>query len=752
MKKLLSILTITGLAITTTTTVVACGSNSSSEHKRYGNLKPSNNNEVILKFGDSALEVGDLSGLTGDNAKNLILDWINTKSTTRYSRDVLNSTNTSRLKLTDENINNLITNATSTLDPSNIDNSTNYYYQEFNTIANNLTLESLFTNYTKSVSTAGAKTLDDQKQYYFGGLNPNSYLGTDGGTRDNNGRESTLSIWFTDPSDSSKLIRWVAKHEVPRVGTYSKSLDLRNSLTNKEFSPTGQALTTSGFYVVKDQTLLSDANLAATDLTSTTATLGANILNTTALSGREALALRFENYIANQSPETEKIMAMQYLKGDLYKMRTNSGNLSGGLGNQTLENATKTSLFLNRDSLLAKDVQTWTSNGRASYTPTYKMVWAFSFKKDDTIIAKVNNLLNGAYSNSTANSDDVLNMNTITSDTTLNSFTTALATLVSTVGTDNLNTSGLDPFFNQSGFQGIVKSSGGTVTSVLGGNLNINNSTKAKLVNVNGPSFLINKLIGNNSTKYDFTFQSTTDVNNQVDVVLALPIYLQDLFGDLSATTTTTTTSNTLNNLALDTWVELNPQDSSDTWTSSATITGGSFNAYTPADQIPTTPSYYRLNNKTYVYVPSSAQSNDLTSTLSSGETISFNWSDSVQENYLGIQGVYNNAKTSLNGQNVAYKLHLGNDTTSPDVLETDWKTNFTQQQTLDVLNLSTTAKQALLDDLLYLTADSDSQAIENAKNGIYKRYINPNDIWYQPIYDALIGYIKVNDEDEDSD
>ncbi len=752
MKKLLSILTITGLTITTTTTVVACGSNSSSEHKRYDNLKPSNNNEVILKFGDSALEVGDLSGLTGDNAKNLILDWINTKSTTRYSRDVLNSTNTSRLKLTDENINNLITNATSTLDPSNIDNSTNYYYQEFNTIANNLTLESLFTNYTKSVSTAGAKTLDDQKQYYFGGLNPNSYLDTDGGTRDNNGRESTLSIWFTDPSDSSKLIRWVAKHEVPRVGTYSKSLDLRNSLTNKEFSPTGQALTTSEFYVVKDQTLLSDANLAATDLTSTTATLGANILNPTALSGREALALRFENYIANQSPETEKIMAMQYLKGDLYKMRTNSRSLSGGLGNQTLENATKTSLFLNRDSLLAKDVQTWTSNGRASYTPTYKMVWAFSFKKDDTIIAKVNNLLNGAYSNSTANSDDVLNMNTITSDPTLNSFTTALATLVSTVGADNLNTSGLDPFFNQSGFQGIVKSSGGTVTSVLGGNLNINDSTKAKLANVNGPSFLINKLIGNNSTKYDFTFQSTTDVNNQVDVVLALPIYLQDLFGDLAATTTTTATSNTLNNLALDTWVELNPQDDSDTWTSSATVSGGGFSAYTPSTQTPTTPSYYRLNNKTYVYVPNSAQSNDLTLTLSSGETISFNWSDSDQENYLGIQGVYNNAKTSLNGQNVAYKLHLGNDTTSPDVLETDWKTNFTPQQTLDVLNLSTTAKQALLDDLLYLTADSDSQAVENAKNGIYKRYINPNDIWYQPIYDALIGYIKVNDEDEDSD
>ena len=752
MKKLLSILTITGLTITTTTTVVACGSNSSSEHKRYDNLKPSNNNEVILKFGDSALEVGDLSGLTGDNAKNLILDWINTKSTTRYSRDVLNSTNTSRLKLTDENINNLITNATSTLDPSNIDNSTNYYYQEFNTIANNLTLESLFTNYTKSVSTAGAKTLDDQKQYYFGGLNPNSYLDTDGGTRDNNGRESTLSIWFTDPSDSSKLIRWVAKHEVPRVGTYSKSLDLRNSLTNKEFSPTGQALTTSEFYVVKDQTLLSDANLAATDLTSTTATLGANILNPTALSGREALALRFENYIANQSPETEKIMAMQYLKGDLYKMRTNSRSLSGGLGNQTLENATKTSLFLNRDSLLAKDVQTWTSNGRASYTPTYKMVWAFSFKKDDTIIAKVNNLLNGAYSNSTANSDDVLNMNTITSDPTLNSFTTALATLVSTVGADNLNTSGLDPFFNQSGFQGIVKSSGGTVTSVLGGNLNINDSTKAKLANVNGPSFLINKLIGNNSTKYDFTFQSTTDVNNQVDVVLELPIYLQDLFGDLAATTTTTATSNTLNNLALDTWVELNPQDDSDTWTSSATVSGGGFSAYTPSTQTPTTPSYYRLNNKTYVYVPNSAQSNDLTLTLSSGETISFNWSDSDQENYLGIQGVYNNAKTSLNGQNVAYKLHLGNDTTSPDVLETDWKTNFTPQQTLDVLNLSTTAKQALLDDLLYLTADSDSQAVENAKNGIYKRYINPNDIWYQPIYDALIGYIKVNDEDEDSD
>jgi len=86
--------------------------------------------------------------------------------------------------------------------------------------------------------------------------------------------------------------------------------------------------------------------------------LGANILNTTALSGREALGLRFENYIANQSPETEKIMAMQYLKGDLYKMRTNNGSLSGGLGNQTLENSTKTSLFLNRDSLLAKDAQT----------------------------------------------------------------------------------------------------------------------------------------------------------------------------------------------------------------------------------------------------------------------------------------------------------------------------------------------------------------------------------------------------------
>lgn len=752
MKKILSILTITGLTITTAATVVACGSNSSNEHKRYDNLKPDNNDEVILKFGDSALEVGDLSGLTGDSAKNLILDWINTKSTTRYSQDVLNSTNTSRLKLTDENINNLITNATSSLDPSKVDNSTNYYYQEFNTIANNLTLESLFTNYTKAVSTDGTKTLDDQKQYYFGGLNPNSYLDTDGGTRDNSGRESALSIWFTDPSDSSKLIRWVAKHEVPRVGTYSKSLDLRNSLTNKEFSPTGQSLTTSEFYIVKDQTLLSDANLVATDLTSSKTSLGANILNTTPLSGREALALRFENYIANQSPETEKIMAMQYLKGDLYKMRTNNGNLSGGLGDQTLENLTKTSLFLNRDSLLAKDVQTWTSNGRASYTPTYKMVWAFSFKKDDTIITKVNNLLNSAYNASTANSDDVLNLNTITSDTTLNSFTTALATLVSTVGNANLNTSGLDPFFNQGGFQGIVKSSGGTVTSVLGGNLNINDSTKAKLANVNGPSFLINKLVGNNSTKYDFTFQSTTDVNNQVDVVLALPIYLQDLLGDIATTTTTNSTSNTLNNLALNTWVELNPQDSSDTWTSSATITGGSFSEYTPTTQVPVGPSYYYLNKKTYVYVPSSAQSNDLTLTLSSGETISFNWSDNNQENYLGIQGVYNNAKTTLNGQNVAYKLHLGNDTTNPDVLETDWKTNFTQQQTLDILNLSTTAKQALLDDLLYLTADSDSQAIENAKNGIYKRYINPNDIWYQPIYDALIGYIKVNDEDEDSD
>jgi len=162
-------------------------------------------------------------------------------------------------------------------------------------------------------------------------------------------------------------------------------------------------------------------------------------------------------------------------------------------------------------------------------------------------------LLNGAYSASPANSDDVLNMNTITSDTTLKSFTTALATLTSTVGATNLNTSGLDPFFNQSGFQGIVKSSGGTVTSVLGGNLNISDSTKAKLANVNGPSFLINKLVGNNSTKYDFTFQSTTDINNQVDIVLALPIYLQDLFGDLVTTPTPTSTSNTLNNLAGDT-------------------------------------------------------------------------------------------------------------------------------------------------------------------------------------------------------
>gem|GEM_PF-2930785 len=118
----------------------------------------------------------------------------------------MNNTGTSRLKLTDENTNNLINNATSTLDPSNIDNSTNYYYQEFNTIANNLTLESLFTNYTKSVSTITSQVLDDQETYYYDGLNPDSYLGTQGGDRDDYG-ENNFSIWFTDPSDSSKLIR-----------------------------------------------------------------------------------------------------------------------------------------------------------------------------------------------------------------------------------------------------------------------------------------------------------------------------------------------------------------------------------------------------------------------------------------------------------------------------------------------------------------------------------------------------------------
>ncbi|ATG97516.1 lipoprotein [Mesoplasma lactucae] len=767
MKKFLSILAAVGLTATTASSVVACGSSSKSDekHKMYDKINFADKDQVILKYGNSELRAEDLPLLTDSTKqKEIILDWINTGSTTRYTNDVLNKTKVSKLQLADGNITNKLNNGKyvgstddKSLDPTNIDSTNNYFNQEVNGVGNNITIEKLYTDYVASIS--GTKTPLDNSSPYADKINPDSFKTIEGEREDG---MSNLSIWYSSKEgDKTGYKRWAVANDFKNNLHITKGDPAYLNLFSNVNIPTADELTggKTEFFVVRGATndIKSNADLFSEGK------LPNDVLNEgEALTGKEALSLRFQNYIATSQQNTEKIMAIQYLKGDMYRVRSNGGTdkeLISRLGDNALEKEGGKSLFFNKDSLFAKDIQSWTSN---NYQSNYKMVWSFAVPKEK--IPAVNTLLNGYWINSNGGQKDgsyLLNINNISD---VNTIAGIFENLVKTAG-DNQSVSGVDSIFNRSGYQGIVKKDGETnVKSVLGGSLNIDERAKAGLASVDGPSVLINKDSINTTGAKDFTFENKDlDATKYADVIISVPLFLQDLF----ATDTYTQNSqnpalvdagaNNISNLALDKWVELKPQNKEAGWTETSAITSaGGFKKveFNTLVAEPTEPTITTVNGVNYVFVPKDKGDTPHASinlTLDN-KTVNFTWAKVDNKNYLGANGIFSGTEaSSLNGRDVNYKLHLGSDNSNPDVLENEWKTN-RSQNVKEITQLSDDKKQLLLDYLLFLTVDNDSQAVENAKNGIYQRYINPNDIWYQPIYDAIIKYIKVNNEDESSD
>lgn len=684
MKKLMLILGAVGLTATTSAIVVSC----SNSIERWDKIKFSDKNiykTLILKMKNEGL-------ITKSQA-----DVFYGISETEQIEDVIKLINKS---ITDLEYKQTISNQSSTFNLKEV------AYSSSDDILDNLSSTIVYNDYTNKMIVNNGDSIGDQT---FGKrvLNPSNLIKGDDNYK--------YAIYFNDPSEGNKWLRWEYAHEFDRnngtVQTPSLSLLTNNdNKNNKNFKILGYQ---------KETKIDHKENLPKT-----TIGLGGEISETTPtkflveepFSGFEIMKYRFQNYISDS------------IKTDLYNQLIGMAYLNDSIVSTswTSKNYTNTNSRLNTTNKLVSSFQNRLTEGQES---NIKMVWSIRNKAKSSAIESWVTSIKQQFDNTTVNGNIKI------SDGSLQT----LIDLANGKGESQLaNTveEGYDNFFGMKGYNGIVRNTESSVEAITSQELKISDDAKTAAKAINSPTILTNNGLG-----------FSVEDGKATELVFVLPLYLNDIYSyhDINVTQ-----ENNINQITIpvNTWVSMS--DKVVNYEVVKTIeypkgnvivaTDNSKNLYLKASES-TSEASVKINN-TEVKI----------NVLEDSRTLGVNGETNRSDNAFTSKFDTTEQAKFSDGDKIIYQ---NNFTRTIDPLRNyqqmiSWE--ISDKQSIDVRNLSATAKQTLLDQISNGLVSKDSEYVEEAKTVLYTKYIMDGDkILSQGLYDQISKYIK-DDEDESSD
>ncbi|AUF83429.1 hypothetical protein CXP39_01255 [Mesoplasma syrphidae] len=547
-------------------------------------------------------------------------------------------------------------------------------------IMNRIVSNELFNEYTASLTKGNDNASFDNSVWKKYKLNPFN-LDIENG-KDKN--DNNYTVWFNDKADGTGTWkRWQTSYEFGKQATATNvpTMALMSDRNNKNFA-----------VMIGGNDNLNDVKWDE------------NKIFKKDLSASEILQYRFQDYFTSsiRPKYFDNLLAASYINGRIYKSPSTSKDLSRKM------------VTFDTSSELAKTVQTWNSDARKMKSKVM-MVWNFSVnnKKDDKEAAQ--KALEGIINNNGA-----LN--------TERSIVDVWAALEKTGDKNNNSKAGLDPYFNLTGFNGFVKPDGESVSSISG-NLILKDDAKTALAK---SSYNDRPLVlTNNGNGY------SSDTDNNVDYILAVPVYMQDLLNSSDSQITKTGQEYSMK-AHKNTWVSLNDKFINNSfevfdWNSEVTEVAGLQIA-----KISNVP-YFKLTADT-----GSFRVNDKTITVTAAESMnSFDLIDKLDESVIGqLPG-------ASKDDSLAYNVSITG--TKDPYQNAEYSINWsdTRKQSTDIANLNSSKKQTLLSELQFMASKED-QAIDNAKTVLYKEYLSEDGIKYQGLYDAISKYIKDSEDQTD--
>ncbi len=548
-------------------------------------------------------------------------------------------------------------------------------------IMNRIVSDELFNEYTASLTKGSDNASFDNNVRNKYKLNPfNLDLGENGVDKNAN----NYTVWFNDKVDGTGTWkRWQTSYEFGRqaITTNVPTMALMSDQSNKNFAVMiGGNDNTDNVQWDESKAILKN------------------------LSASEILQYRFQDYFTSsiRPKYYDNLLAASYINGRIYKSPSTSSDLSRKM------------VAFDTSSELAKTVQTWNSDVR-KMTSKVMMVWNFSVNNKKADKEAAQKALNGIINNNGA-----LNTN--------KSVTDVWEALEKTGDKNNNSKAGLDPYFNLTGFNGFVKPDGETLSSISG-NLILKDDAKAALAkNTYNDRPLV---LTNNGNGY------SSDTDNNVDFILAVPIYMQDLLNSSDSQITKTGQDYSMQ-ARKNSWVSLSDKfinNSYETFDWSAEVT--KLNGLEVA-KIGNAP-YFKLTDDT-----GSFRIGDKTVTVTANDSMnSFELVDKLDESAL------KQLPGATKDDTLTYNVSITG--TKDPYQNADYYMNWndTRKQSLDITNLDSKKKQTLLSQLQFIASKED-QAIDNAKTVLYKEYLSEDGIKYQGLYDAISKYIKDSEDTTD--
>ncbi|AVN63615.1 hypothetical protein CG006_01295 [Mesoplasma florum] len=564
-------------------------------------------------------------------------------------------------------------------------------------LLNDLATNKFFSEYTAKVISDRQGLVDDKQYSNNHSLNPFNLFEDD--------EKINYSIYYKEANESGTgtLTRWQVLGEFGENEWNIPSIDTLNGNNN--------------FYIIGSTDNAKVPSLPTTKKVLNKDTkidrvtgpfLVAKTEEEQGFSGNEIMKYRFQSYInAKIIPDLyTQLISLAYLDSNLYST------------NLTTTNYTRSFVRLNTSNKLVSSVQnSLTSETKSS---NVKLIWSFKAKVSTDATSWVKSYKKElGEPNSSGNI--ILDGNSI--NTLKESFSSKTL--------ENNTKLGTDPFLGLVGYNGIAKNND-TGIEAISGSLSISTDAQTAAKSIDRPTLL--------TGPKDQGF--AVGDNGESEIVLVLPIYLNDIYDNSNVTLNTVNQEATLS-IPSDTWVPL----------------GDKYSTYVDDMKVVKNQNNVDIINDKSGNLYVKANGNEGSFTLGDTMTIKVNVKNNV-DTMLGIHETINiEDPTFTNGFDIDQQIKVKDtdkilysvlwarnaDPKSVYQLSEAWSNSV--QSSSDIKNLTATNKQLLISEIENGLVAEDTDYTTEAKEELYTKYIMDGDnVLFQGLYDELAKYIK--DED----
>ncbi|ATI73205.1 lipoprotein [Mesoplasma florum] len=564
-------------------------------------------------------------------------------------------------------------------------------------LLNDLATNKFFSEYTAKVISDKHGLVNDKQYSNDHSLNPFNLFEDD--------EKINYSIYYKETSENETLTRWQVLGEFGENEWNIPSIDTLNGGYNFYIiGSTDNTKVTKLTDIKNTKVLNKDTKIDEV----TGPFLVAKNEQEQGFSGNEIMKYRFQSYInAKIIPDLyTQLISLAYLDSNLYST------------NLTTTNYTRSFVRLNTSNKLVSSVQnSLTSETKSS---NVKLIWSFKAKVSTDATSWVKSYKQ-ALGEPNSSGNIILDENSIT--TLKNNF--------SSNSLENNTKLGTDPFLGLVGYNGIAKNND-TGIEAISGSLSISTDAQTAAKSIDRPTLL--------TGPRDQGF--AVGDNGESEIVLVLPIYLNDIYDNSNVTLNAVNQVATLS-IPSDTWVPL----------------GDKYSPYVDDMKTFTNETDVEIikDNNGNLYVKALADKGSFT--LGNERTIKVNVENKV-DTMLGVHETINKEDSAFTSgfdadqqakvkdtDKILYSVLWARNADPKSVYQLSEAWSNSVQSSSDIKNLSATNKQLLISEIENGLVAGDTDYTTEAKEELYTKYIMDGDnVLFQGLYDELAKYIK--DED----